>query len=336
MIFHPEEYKAATDYWKDKDFPRLTEDQYKAILEKGKLLMKFPLKHPFIHGIINILVFAFIFASDWWVLLHLGSFIASPITAGIIVGILHAIIMYSLVAFTIHEGRAHKLIILNRGPISKLLGKIANNLGRIALAESDYYARHHLEHHAHFTTPKDGEFLLFVFPKRFFKALIPYASILNVGDFKAHTGSKYTASRIFSIGLFLLYHTIFVMLMSQTYSWSLITIGIILIPPNLAFWLDRLRQFTEHNLMPLDKVNGARDLGMGFWGLLIGGGPWGQPCHWSHHLFPGIVWYNQIRLHFYVKRLLTQEQKKFFFLKPIIGFPDLVLRAIKTIPQYAE
>ena len=45
----------------------------------------------------------------------------------------------------------------------------------------------------------------------------------------------------------------------------------------LGFYLDRLRQFTEHNLMPLDNLNGSRSFGFGFWGMLVGGGPWGTP-----------------------------------------------------------
>ena len=53
----------------------------------------------------------------------------------------------------------------------------------------------------------------------------------------------------------------------------------LLIAPHFGFYLDRLRQFTEHNLMPLDNRSGARSFGIGFWGLFMGGGPWGQPCH---------------------------------------------------------
>ena len=69
--------------------------------------------------------------------------------------------------------------------------------------------------------------------------------------------------------------------------------------PHVGFYLDRLRQFTEHNLMPLDNKNGSRSFGLGFWGMLVGGGPWGTPCHWVHHLVASIPWYQQLMLHRY-------------------------------------
>ncbi len=52
--------------------------------------------------------------------------------------------------------------------------------------------------------------------------------------------------------------------------------------------------------MPLDNANGSRSFGLGFWGLLVGGGPWGSPCHWEHHLVPSLPWYQQLILHRHV------------------------------------
>jgi len=104
----------------------------------------------------------------------------------------------------------------------------------------------------------------------------------------------------------------------------LLSFGLFL--PHVGFFLDRLRQFSEHNLMPLDNREGARSFGVGFWGLLIGGGPWGRPCHWVHHLVASVPWYQQIRLHFYIKGLLTETQKRQFLLQPVVGYPKLLLR----------
>jgi fatty acid desaturase len=118
--------------------------------------------------------------------------------------------------------------------------------------------------------------------------------------------------------------------MLQRYSLLTVLVALVLVFPNFGFWLDRLRQYTEHNVMPLNAVDGARDLGNGFWGMLIGGGPWGQPCHWTHHLMPGIPWYNQLRLHGFVKNILTDEQKDVFLLKPVTGFPMKLLAVIRT------
>jgi fatty acid desaturase len=105
---------------------------------------------------------------------------------------------------------------------------------------------------------------------------------------------------------------------------------------HLTFYLDRVRQFTEHNLMPLENRNGARSFGMGLWGNLIGGGPWGQPCHWVHHLAPGIPWYQQIVLHFYIKSLLTERQREQFMLAPFVGFPRLLWRVIRDANTFAR
>jgi len=37
------------------------------------------------------------------------------------------------------------------------------------------------------------------------------------------------------------------------------------IPSSHWLLLDRLRQFTEHNLMPLENKDGSRSFGFGFW-----------------------------------------------------------------------
>lgn len=331
MKFHPEEYEYAKRFWEKRHFPGLTAEQYNRIAEKGKEMFQFHRRHPVIHHLITLAAFAVIFISDAWVLLRLGSYIHPPLLASVIVGLLHAYMMYTLTVYTIHDGAAHKMIVLRDGRISHFFSAIANNLGRLSLAESDYYAKHHLQHHAYFTTPKDGEFLNFVTASRLLRAFVPYSAIFNFTDFKVHTGDRYTPSRIFSILLFLIYHASFVTLMLKRYSWLMVIIAIFLIAPNVAFWLDRLRQYTEHNLMPLNVRDGARDLGLDFWGILIGGGPWGQPCHWTHHLVPTIPWYNQIRLHNFIrKKILSPQQKEAFLLRPIIGFPSKLIDILRT------
>jgi len=331
MIFHPEEYQAAQEYWKERSFPGLSSGQVVEIREKGKDLIKFHLRHRLTHHSINLFVLIILFGIDWWILLRLGAYIGnSAVLSGLLVGFLHGILMYSLAIFTLHEGAAHKLIVLTQGSVSRFFSMIVNNISRITLAESDYYARSHLSHHAHFTTPKDDEFLNFISARRFYGAFIPFASVFNFSDFKAHTGMHYTPSRFLSLFLTFLYHAIFALLMLKYFSWLMIFIALALVFPNVAFWIDRLRQYTEHNLMPLNTIDGARDLGMGFWGMLIGGGPWGQPCHWTHHLYPGIPWYNQLRLHAFIKKILTPEQRRSFLLKPIIGFPQTLLTIVKS------
>ncbi|MFQ5952928.1 MAG: fatty acid desaturase [Candidatus Omnitrophota bacterium] len=336
MKFHPEEYENALEYWKNRDFPHVSKEQHRVISEKGKGMINFYLRHPALHHLINLAAFAVIFGLDWWVLMRLGAYIVSPVLGGLAVGFLHSYLIYTLIVFTMHEGAAHNLVILGKRPVSKFFRIIANNLGRIASVESDYYAKNHMQHHVHFSSPKDGEFLNFVFPKRLYKSFIPFASMLNINDFKVHADLKYTPSRFLSMAIFLLYHGIFVFFMARHYSWTMIVIALVIVGPNVTFWLDRLRQYTEHNVMPLNVIDGARDLGLGFWGMLIGGGPWGQPCHWTHHLVPGVPWYNQLRLNRFVKKTMNPEQRKVFFLKPLIGFPLLFFDLIKTTGKYEK
>jgi hypothetical protein len=101
-----------------------------------------------------------------------------------------------------------------------------------------------------------------------------------------------------------------------------------------AFLFDRVRQFVEHNLLPLTNGDGARSLGLGFWGLLIGGGPTGQPCHWIHHLSPGLPWYQQLVLHRDVKALLTPRQRQQFLIQPVVGFPTLMWRLWRDLARF--
>ncbi|MBD3426832.1 MAG: hypothetical protein GF409_06335 [Candidatus Omnitrophica bacterium] len=336
MKFHPEEYKSAEEYWEDRPYPRITDEQYRKISEKAGGLVKFPLDHPYVHHLINIAVLVFIFLADWWVLIRLGGHFASPVASGLVIGLLHSYLMYSLIVYTMHEGTAHKLIFRKKNPALRFLGSVANNLGRIASAEVDHYAKKHLEHHAHFQTPQDGEFLGFIYPRRLYKTFIPYASLLNFADFRVHAGMGYSPSRLLSLAIFLLYHGTYAYFMSYRYSWLVIVISMVLITPNVTFWLDRLRQYTEHNTQPLDRINGGRDLGRGFWGMLIGGGPWGQPCHWTHHLYPGVPWYGQLRLHGFVRKLLNREQRDFFMLRPVTGYPLTLYRIIKDTGKYQK
>ena len=102
-----------------------------------------------------------------------------------------------------------------------------------------------------------------------------------------------------------------------------IAVTFLVFTPHVGFYLDRVRQFTEHNLMPLDNANGSRSFGLGFWGMLVGGGPWGSPCHWEHHLVPSLPWYQQLILHRHVVSVLTPTQRAQFLITPVIGFPRL-------------
>jgi Fatty acid desaturase len=337
MRLHKEELELARAYEQGMSFERLSKDQMKLIMDRGRELYQWFKDHPGIHTLINLSVLVFLFTSDYAILLRLPALLpignartaVAIVMSALVTGALHSWLMYSLIVFSMHEGAAHKIVFPHNDPISRMLNRVASNLCRLAAGEPNYYAKHHMSHHAKFGTEQDGEFLNFVAPRRYWLTLLPYATILNHSDFVAHRPLNYTGSRIVSALTALTYHGVYGYMMARKYGavFAIISLGVFV--PHVGFWLDRLRQFTEHNLMPLENKDGSRSFGLGFWGMLIGGGPWGSPCHWEHHLVASIPWYQQLRLHRFVVRLLSARQRTQFLLQPVIGFPKLLFQLWK-------
>jgi fatty acid desaturase len=73
---------------------------------------------------------------------------------------------------------------------------------------------------------------------------------------------------------------------------------------------------------------------VGFWGLLVGGGPWGSPCHLEHHLVPSLPWYQQLYLHRFLKKMMTRPQREHFMLTPVVGFPLLWWRLVRELHAF--
>jgi fatty acid desaturase len=172
-------------------------------------------------------------------------------------------------------------------------------------------------------------------PRRYWLTLLPLATDINYSDFVAHRPLAMTRDRLLSNLWAIPYHGAYVWY-AWTHFGALFTVlAYLVVLPHIGFPVDRLRQFTEHNLMPLENRNGARSFGLGFWGLLVGGGPWGQPCHLEHHLVPSIPWYQQAILHRYVVSVLTPRQRRQFLLTPVVGFPRLWWRTIRQLDRFA-
>jgi hypothetical protein len=335
MRIDPEELELAKAYWSIRPFEGLTEEQTHQIRDRSRRLYQWFKTHQHVHYAISLGVIAFLLSADLFVLLVAPKFVmafwpssnlATLLLSAIIVGFLRGWVMYSLNVFSLHEGAAHQLIFPPRGWATKILNVLANNLCRLAGADPVYYAESHVSHHAKFGTEEDGEFANFVRPRRYLATLVPYAMFLNFGDFIVHRPLSYTWSRAVSECVTGCYNLGLVSLMAVLFGpvFAIVTVAVVF--PHVAFQLDRLRNFSEHNLMPLESRHGARSFGPGFWGLLIGGGPWGQPCHWMHHLVPGIPWYQQILLHLHVSRILSEQQRKQWLLDPLIGYPKLLWR----------
>jgi fatty acid desaturase len=336
MKLHKEEFQLAQTYNQTTQFEGLSPLQIRNIRERGRSLHRWFVAHRRTHFLINLAVIVFLLSADALTLLWLPQRVASGAdTAGwllgsLLVGSLHGWWLYSLSVFSIHEGASHQMIFPPKGTFSRWLNFLANNLCRLAGAEPVNYIRHHQSHHAHFGSERDGEFLNAVQPRRFWRSLLPWGVFFNHSDFVVHRPLAYTRSYVGSVLVHLGYTTLYGIFMAQSFRLLFTVLSLLVVMPHFAFYLDRLRQFTEHNLMPLENNNGARSFGPGFWGLLIGGGPWGQPCHWMHHLAPQLPWYQQLILHGYVRRLLTPTQRQQFLLPPIIGFPQLCWQLWRT------
>ena len=337
MILRREELALAREYADSTNAESLTRDQMKLVMDRGRELFHWYKRHQAIHYALNLSVIVLLLGGDYLILLRLPATLLTGeptdpfwrvFAASLVCGGLHSYLLYSMSVFSMHEGAAHGIVFPGAHPVSRALNWFAANLCRIAASEPQYYSEHHMSHHSKFGTEGDGEFLNFVLPRRYWLTLLPFAALLNYTDFVAHRPPGYTRGRIVSAVVALSYHVSYGLLMAERFGGLFALLSFVLFLPHVGFFLDRLRQFSEHNLMPLENKDGSRSFGVGFWGMLIGGGPWGSPCHWEHHLVASLPWYQQIRLHFSLKRLLTEAQKKQFLLQPVIGYPKLLVRLL--------
>jgi hypothetical protein len=342
MRIHLEEVELARAWEREHPFEALTPDQIQSIMTRGRELLRWFRGHHRTHCLIGMGVLVFLFTADYLALLRVpglwltagrNNALGPVLLAGAVSGMLHCWLMYSLGTFSIHEGGAHKFIFPPRGPISQMGSFLAGNLCRLTGGDPVDYAANHNIHHAKFGTKEDAEFLNFITPSRYWATFLPFASVVNFSDFIIHRPLRYTPSRLLSLLLTLAYQGPYLYLAFRY--WGLVFLIVVLFfLTHIGFYLDRLRQYTEHNLMPLDNLNGSRSLGLGFWGMLVGGGPWGTPCHWEHHLVASIPWYQQILLHRHVVGLLTPMQRKQFLIEPVVGFPRLWWKVVRESSSF--
>lgn len=341
MKIHQKDYDIARKISEEQsnDFPFLTDNQCHDIDKKSASYQEWFNCHTKIHNIICIFVTTIIFFSDFIVLLKFPElFTFDPKSSAIpwqaiVIGILHGWLMCGLATYFVHEVSAHNMFFRGKSSFVKWFNNIGKNICRLSFADPHYYSQGHRKHHQYFTTEKDGSFSNFVDLRRLLLSLIPAAPLMSFSDFFPWRPQEKTPSRRLSSILGKVYVGFYAVIMIPKFGIVYSIIVLIMAGSWMSYIFDRLRESTEHFMMPMDKHNGTRQLGLGFWGLLLGGGPWGQPCHMSHHLAPGLPWYLQIRLHFYLKRILTPEQKKVFFLTPFIGFPKLFIKLVKTNMQ---
>jgi len=342
MKVHPGELAMAREYSNSHDFEHLNPEQIHQVMVCGRELHKWFRAHTRLHAAISLCVIGSIFAVDWlvWIALARWFVAAVPGTwalllAALCVGTAHSLHIYWLSIYSLHEGAAHNLIFPGKGRLSRAASFLSTNMCRLAAADPGHYSEAHMAHHAKFGTEDDSEFLNFVFPRRLWFSFLPLAGFFNYTDFFVHRASTYTRSRITSACVAALYNGLYLVMLYHFFG-LLFTVIVALLMPHIGFYLDRMRQFTEHNLMPLENNSGARSLGVGFWGLLVGGGPWGQPCHLAHHMVASIPWYQQIMLHRYIVGLLSDTQRKQFLLRPIVGFPALLWGILRESSHFSR
>ena len=342
MKMHPGELAMAREYASSHDFQHLDGQQIRQVMVRGRELHQWFRSHPRLHAAISFSVIAGIFALDWVVWIGLvRRFLAgfpgtwATVVAAICLGTAHSLHIYWLSIYSLHEGAAHNLIFPGKSRASGVARFLSTNMCRLAATDPEHYSKCHMAHHAKFGSEEDYEFLNFIFPRRFWLSLLPFACFFNYTDFFVHRPLRYTRSRMTSAIISALYNGLYLFVLYRLFGLLFVVI-VGLLTPHVGFYLDRMRQFTEHNLMPLKNNSGARSLGVGFWGLLIGGGPWGQPCHLAHHLVASVPWYQQIILHRHIVRLLTREQREQFLLKPVVGFPTLLWSVLRESERFSR
>ncbi|MCP3061221.1 fatty acid desaturase [Myxococcus sp. K38C18041901] len=340
MNLHPDDLRRASAHARLalEDFPALTDAQLEAIRGRARDSLVWFRAHPVLHDTVNVLLLLSLFAADVLSLTGLPfvlpwslSTVWGVILAGLVAGAVHGFLVCGIVTLSVHEGAAHDLLIVGRGRVGRVLRGLANNACRLFLADPEHYAEAHASHHRSLGTSEDGSFTHHVRPRRLLGSLLPLAPMLSHSDYFPWRPQEHTRSRRLSVLLTNVYLVLCAALATWLHGWLFTGVALFLVGSWLSFVLDRLRESTEHLFMPLDRVNGTRELGLGFWGLLLGGGPWGQPCHLSHHLAPALPWYQQLRLHFFLRRVLTPKQRRHFFLRPVIGLPVLLWR-LATAP----
>jgi hypothetical protein len=318
-----------------QEFPSLTGAQLEQIRSHSRQWLAWSRTRPALHNAINVALLLGLFCAEAGALLVLPRLLpldlthpASAMLAALLCGALHGMAVCSLVTFSVHEGAAHNLIIQGQGRGARWLRAFAHNACRLFFADPEYYAKGHVAHHRDFGTLEDGAFTNFVRVRRLLFALLPMAPVFRASDFFPWRPQESTRSLRLTHLLSNLHLGALAIASYLQFGFLFTAVGLFVVGTWVSYAIDRVRESTEHLFMPMDPENGTREFGLGFWGLLLGAGPWGQPCHMSHHLAPALPWYQQLRMHFLLRRLLTEEQKRHFFLRPVVGFPSLLWRLV--------
>ncbi len=308
---------------KSSSAPILDTQQLNSINNYAQELVKQSYNNKSRHNSVTILIITSLIFLDLYIFTLQG-------TLGLIVmTILHGFIMYSLTIYTMHEGMGHQRLILGNNLVLRQMAILCNNISRLFFADPLFYKKVHPTHHNYLGTKEDKAFTNAVAPDRIWKSFLPLAAALPFCDYKIHSSDSWDLSKLFSFVLSLLYASIQFILAANNHSDVITLLVLFIFSPWIAFSLDRLRESGEHLLMVDGNLPATRDIGFNFWGVLIGGGFWGQPCHLSHHIAPALPWYQQIKLSRYLENVMTPIQfKYYFFPQTLLGYPKKLINLL--------
>jgi fatty acid desaturase len=246
----------------------------------------------------------------------------------VLCGIGYGLVGYPLASYGNHDCAAHSASVIARGPLSSWVQRALGNLGRLFYADPAHFRELHLAHHRELATPQDGTFTHWVDNRRILRSLIPGAGVFFENDYQVHAAWKWSRSKAVS--------TLGGLLTVLGLTWFFASdLGVI--PAWLAFgvmgtWmilcLDRLRESVEHQLMPPDRFSGTREIGGSCLGWILGGGPWGQNYHLSHHLIPSLPWYGQMLVSRRLRNSVPEDVRSFYFPPSSLELAQVIRRLL--------
>lgn len=310
-------------------YPEFSEQQNDLLMAKIIDIRNYAKENPKLHIFMQALPYIVLSVAWLFTILILPQLLTNKVLLIAVLGSLHSFIGYQWVVYGMHEGAGHGLFRNRKSKVQRILNWLAFHSCRLFMADPEFYKKAHITHHRYVGTLQDQAQTNYVHNKRVIISLLPGAGILFPNDYRIHKGDENTASLAISglIGALRLAGEVYLLSPYLKWYWALFALA--LIGPWVGLGLDRIRESIEHHLMPAHNVYGSRELGVAPMALFISGGPWGQPCHFCHHLAQDINWYQQIWLHFEVKKIMNTKQKEFYgFDGPSIL--SVIMRNIKS------
>lgn len=302
---------------KDFSYPIFTSIQESELNQRIQEIRKYEIRkyaqsNPHIHTLMQALPLMVLVLVWGFLIFILPALISEKALLIALLGLLHGFIGYQWVVYGMHEGAGHGLFRNRNSKLQKFLNWLAYNSCRLLMADPEFYQKAHVTHHRYVGTIDDQAQTNYVHNYRVLISLLPGAGILFPNDYRIHKGDENTKSLAISglVGGLRLALEIYLLSPYLEWYWSLLALAFI--GPWVGLGLDRIRESVEHHLMPAHKIYGTRELGVAPMALILGGGPWGQSCHFCHHLAQDLNWYQQIWLHFEVKKVMNKEQREFY------------------------